>query len=393
MTTDLPLICTPDEIIGPAITEFVSLRPNALRHINYGEGVYSYVFAGWRAQAALALRRLALAAKATRINLSEGDDLRELVASEFNTPEELRPTTAVGEATLTRAAGAYPTGTIPKGTRFLRPQVEVPPFPLAAASYESVADVPVAAGALTATVLIRSVEIGSIANTPLVTSQATGLEVSDTLFDTNFTVTGYTAAGGSDGASNADIRRFAKAFAAGQYGPTTGELVAGCLRNTGVKHFAVVDDPDTAQAVVYIADQNWASGARWASVVEQSLYDNDYVGFGCSASVRVLLNTIVNVATTVRLRDKRYLSDTSGIDASIRKAVRKYFDDRPDWQVWKTAGLRAAIARADRRILSCPTAIVKDEDAVTLAETTPSSAVVHYFLADNAVTITYQAPV
>ncbi len=396
-----PLICTPDEIIGPAIVEFVSLRPNSLRHINYGEGVYSYVFAGWRAQASLALRRLAFAAKSNRLGLSEGTDLRELVSSEFNTPEDLRPTTAVGEARLIRTTGSMLKGTIPKGTRFLRPQVEVPPFPLAAASYESIADVTVATGSQTATVLIRAVQVGSIANSPLILrtgidpteGMAAGLDISDTLFDTAFTVSGYTACGGSDGATNADIRRFAKAFASGQYGPTMGELVAGCLRNTGAKHIVAIDDQDTAQAMVYIADQNWASGDRWASIVEQSLHDNDYVGFGCSVSVQTLRNIIVNVVATVRLRDKRYLSDTSGIDSNIRKAVRGYFDDRPDWNVWKTAGLRAAIARADRRILSCPSAIVRDSDDATMAETTPSSDVVHYYLADNAVTVTYQAPI
>ena len=113
-------IPTPDEIIGKGIDALVALRPRALAHINAGKGGYANIFTAWRAQAALALRRLSDHALQNRVGFSTGDSLRFLAASEYDAPAVLDPTVATGQATLSRAGGRDG-GVIRKGARFARP--------------------------------------------------------------------------------------------------------------------------------------------------------------------------------------------------------------------------------------------------------------------------------
>src|SRR5690242_16854682 len=93
-----------DACIGAAIEDLIAKYPNALRHINYGKGRWSHLFTGWRAQGNLVTRRFGDEVVATRL-FSEGDALKQLAASEFNTVLSTEPTKAIGELLLSRPAG------------------------------------------------------------------------------------------------------------------------------------------------------------------------------------------------------------------------------------------------------------------------------------------------
>src|ERR1041385_6815431 len=108
-----------DAVIGAGIERLVELRPNALKHVNLGQGRWSHLFAGWRAQGNIVARRFGDEVVATRL-FSEAQALRELCASEFETSLSTDPTNAIGEVTLTRLSGTLPAGVIRKGTTFFK---------------------------------------------------------------------------------------------------------------------------------------------------------------------------------------------------------------------------------------------------------------------------------
>lgn len=124
--------------------------------------------------------------------------------------------------------------------------------------------------------------------------------------------------------------------------------------------------------------------------MRQSLYDNKLVGFGCKVLVTFVTNVLVFVETTVRVTSSSYLAETSSLDAAVQAEVRKYFDGRPDWNRWKTAALKGRVARADRRLLACPSVAVKLLDGTPLSE--PTTSTNHFMLIDNGVKVTYQSP-
>lgn len=382
-------IPTPDEIIAPGINKLVELRPRALRHINEGKGVYSHVFAGWRAQAALLIRRLADHAKQGRLPYGDGDPLKELTASEFETLDELGPTAAIGQAVMTRAADR-PAGTIRKGARFQRPADASSQRLYKDAQFVAAVDRPVAQGQTSVEVPLVAVRTGAHANRPYTGVAQTELEIADDIFDRSaWTIASYEMGGGSDGVTDDDRKGYARAFARGQYAPIARAAVAGALR-AGAKFVIAVDDPTTAALQLYIADSSWGGSTRWAKSVRQSLYDNKLVGFGCKVLVTFVTNTLVIVEATGRVTSSSYLAETTSLDAAIQAQVRKYFDGRPDWNQWRLAALRGHIARADRRLLSCPSVAVKTLDGVVLPE--PVSSTNHFMLLDNGVKVTYQSP-
>ena len=96
------------------------------------------------------------------------------------------------------------------------------------------------------------------------------------------------------------------------------------------------------------------------------------------------------------LEDIAYADDTSSIAANVRSALRAYFDDRPDWWTWRLDSIGGIIARADRRILTCQSPDVAARSGGSIAE--PSAAlpqsgnVTHWYLADDAVTLTFTTP-
>lgn len=380
---------TADELIGKGIDALAELRPGALRHVNQG-GVYRNVFAGWRAQAALVLRRDADLALQGRLKHASGGPLLFLAGSEYDTPSTLTATKAVGQVTLARAAGRSG-GTIRKGARFSRPADTSAQRLYPEAQYEAAVDVHVAQGDTTVDVPLAASREGTSANRPLTGSVATELEIADDIHDrAAWTVTSYEMGGGSDAVGDDDLKRYARAFSAGQHGPNARAALAGAIK-AGAKHALAVDDTSLAALVVYVADASWAGSTRWAKLVRQSLYEAKSVGFGCKVLVRITQNLIVGVEATCKVRRPEYLAETTSLNASIQKAARAYFDGRPDWNRWKSSALRGVIARADRRILSCSAATVKKADGATVSEPTGPD-VLHYMLADNSVRVAYESP-
>jgi hypothetical protein len=157
----------------------------------------------------------------------------------------------------------------------------------------------------------------------------------------------------------------------------------------------VFDEPGTGTEKILIADESWASSDRWAAKVQQDLYDNDFVGIGCKVVVLPLRNLVVSAEATVVLRDKNFATETTGLDEVIGKSIRNYFDLRPDWNVWKSRAIRAAITNANDKILHCSSVTIKDAAGTPLSEIgTPDYALeqFHYYLANNAVKVTYEGP-
>jgi hypothetical protein len=383
-------IPTPDELIGKGIDRLVALRPRALDHINGGRGRYSHVFAGWRAQGALLVRRLADLAKNGRLSFAEAAALRELAGSEFDTLIDLEPAVAVGQVTMTRA-GTLPGGTVRQGALFSRPADESSQKLYAGATYTAAVDTFVRQGDTTVTVPLVAARAGSFANRPYVGTVQTELEVADNIVDAAaWTVTSYEMGGGSDGVSDDDVRRYARAYAQGQYGPTERASIAGSFR-AGAKRAIAVDDPTVAAQRIFIADQSWAGSTRWTKLVRQRLADDRFIGFGCKVLVSFVTNQLVAAEVTCKVRRPEYLNETSSLDVAIQKAIRAYFDNRPDWNRWKASALRGVVARADRRLLSCSSVVIKTLAGVVVSEPTVDSAT-HYMLLGNGVTGTYLSP-
>src|SRR5579883_1123557 len=111
----LPSVADP---IGRGIDALVRARPNVAAHIDSGQ--YGNLFAGWLAQEALLLSRIADEIRAARLPTSEGDALRGLAASEFDTVPVDGPTTAVGTFLLRRDPQLVHPGVIRRGSRFRR---------------------------------------------------------------------------------------------------------------------------------------------------------------------------------------------------------------------------------------------------------------------------------
>lgn len=384
-----------DQIIGPALEEFYRRRPASFKHLNLRNGVYWHVFAGQRAQAALELQRLSQLIRANSLR-AEGAELRDYVASEYTAPDQVDQLAAVGELVLTRPTGLT-SGDIPKGTRFSRSGNPTSQIPIESAEYETLSDYHMNVGQLvTGPIPHKAVSRGEGSNHPIRTD-ATELQVfaGKTLFDPGLQVTAFSAAGGSDGLDDEYMRMFAKAYAKGQFGPTADATRYGGLNALGARNILVYDDIPNGVQRLLVADRSWASSDRWCKIVEQSIYDAKLVGFGCRVAVGPVRNVVVSVEADIVLRDWNYTSDTLEIDDYVRESVRAYFDDRPDWNVWKSRGLRSAITRAHRKILKCANVTVRDVSGAVLPEiATPDYGAeqFHYYLANRAVTATYSGP-
>jgi len=385
-------IPTSTSVIGPGIAALIAARPRTLPLVNYGAGVYSHITAGLEAQAALAIARLADGAYNGRLPLARGQALRNLAGSEFDASLDFAPTRARGALTLTRLTGAAFAGVIPKGSRFVREATTAVPVPLPGAAFLSVDDVNVPLGVRTVRVPIEATSDGAAPNSPPTTVALPALTIGSQLFDNAWKVTAYEVAGGSDGVSDDDLKRYARFYATGQYAPNRNALAAAMLAATGVKHFILVDNTAAGVGEAYVMDQSWASGADWAARVQQGIYDAGAVGFGAKVRVYPTTNRVITSALTVRLRSPNSLADTTDLDLLIKRRLRSYFDDRPDWNMWTLAAIRGVISRADKRILRCTSAAIYDETGAPLAEPRPGTYL-HYYLANNGVTTTYQGPV
>lgn len=392
------LIPTADAVIIPVLEKIYEKRPSAFRHLNLRSGRYWHPVLGYRAQAARMLKRLALLATARRLKSSSGQELLDYVASEYETVPETDKTFAMGTLLLARDATLpLPGGVIPKGTRFTRTKFEVIGITFETADYETLTDIYVPADSTASIpVPIRALRPGAHANTPLYDGpgQATGITFPKIV--ENVSTLFFEAAGGCDGADDDFVRLFAKTFSKGQYGPTSDASKLGALSATGVRHFLVYDEVATGSQKILIADASWGSSARWAATVQQTMYDADLVGFGCKVSFGMIRNKVVAVEATVVLRDPNYLTETTEIDLAIQKAVRSYFDDRVDWNVWSEDGLRAAIARAHPKIFNCPSIAVKEfaSGAAVSEILTPNFTTeqFHFLVSSNATKLSYLGP-
>ena len=412
--TDLPQVPRSAEVLGPGLDALARVRPTAFAYANHGRGRWGDVFAGWEGQIALLLRRLANEVRSSRLPLAGGRGLSDLAASEYETRRAADPTIAVGEIVLARGANPTTGGAVPKGFQFRRDASASALPTVAGAMYVATQDVSWPLGQATITVPLAATRAGAFANAPFLDgSNAPGglPQLADVAFDTTITVLSYEAAGGSDGQNDDDLRRQASAFALGQYAPTSGAIVAGALRGTGVHRLAVSDVTATetpsslgpirapaAFTAVTIADGSWASSRLWLATVQQNIA-NSFLGHGCTVRVAGVTNTRIRCALTVTARDPNALSDPSPITAAIQSALQSYFDDRPDWWTWKRAQIRAVVSRADPRILVCTSASVLalTTDAALDEPTRPPArpsgiTLTHWMLVSSGVSVTYQSP-
>lgn len=398
-----PVIFRPEDPLARGINMLVALRPKALQFIDGGR--YGHPFAGWRAQIARAIVRVADEVLSSRIDTASGDALRELCASEFNTIFPTAPTKAYGSVGLVRSLGPLAAGSIPRGFRWRRPADPSNPYVSKRdALYESVTDTVVVQAATTSTVKIRALDAGTGANTVSgsfgVGPNANDIVPLDALFDTNLAPASGLAAGGSDGITESVLKRAAKTFAVGQHAPVIGAILATALK-AGAPRAAIYEHASSASTVVLANDISWAFSPDWSALIEQDIR-NTVCGFGCRVVGSSAYNLFGRVECTVKLRKADYLIETTEIAAALDKAIRRYFDERPDWYTWRLAALRGVCARADRRILTCTTVVVRNAvDNSILPESgfvtnLPAGfigpAPYHVYLSNNAVTPTFLAP-
>ena len=291
-------------------------------------------------------------------------------------------------------------GSIRRGlTWALKPDPAAAPA-VTGGQYEATVDVPINVGVQTVVVPVRATRTGAANNIPAWSTGGPTLVISTpVLFDAGASLplvtTLLAAAGGSDGQSDAELRRAAATAARGGAGPTSLALDAGALATTGASRTVTRDDTDTGTAYVYPVDVSWAQSAAWVAGVVSALAD-DWQGFGCRVASGSVVNRIVRLELTVVLRATAYLADTSEITDAVQTALRAYFDDRPDWYVWRTVALRAVVSRAHKRVLTCSAASMRDESGEPLtepAQPTGGAVLTHYTFADNAVSISYVGPV
>lgn len=410
----LPRLC---DLMTPAVMALVAARPKA--QLQFAAGVYGDVHAGWAAQATVWRNYIAAECVAGRLPLAEGEQLSELAGSEYWSDPDRTAQAAVGEVQLFRSftntnsarVGLFSTGTIPQGNRFALTANDAAKPPLQAAQFTSSEPVYVGPddnatinngdGTFTheqvVTIPVDATTSGMQANIPVVVGGANAQgSIVDALFDTTFVLTHINAAGGSTGVDDPWLRIIAASELAGFFGPNNAALIAGAMEVPRVRHMAVALDIDDAIALVFVADAAWAVSSRLATLVTQNIAQN-WQGFGCRFLVRSTFNQLIGVVATVVVDSAQSLTAQADIAANIRTALRSYFDDRPDWYTWRNRSVGSTIAHADKRIVTCTSFSVNDQNDNALAEPPPkldptSGFATHYYLLDNAVRLTFVAP-
>lgn len=307
---------------------------------------------------------------------------------------------AIKEAFNTHVALEARPGTIRRGTVFRVAADPTAVPPVTGGEYVVLTDLYCPTGSQTAVPQVEASVEGPAQNLPLWGTGGPELVITSAspLFDSGatlpFTITALRAAGGSDGQTDPELRVAAAASWTGSYGATSGALIAGALRSPGVSKVAVLENFTRGGSVVYPTDPSWSWSEAWAGRVERELRDG-WLGVGCRLGTGRVLNRIVRVEATVALRDAGLLIDPSAITEALRAVCRSYFDGRDDWHVFRLATLRAVLSRADRRILRCSSALVKDEDGAAISEPSQPAAgddLTHWFFADDALDVTYVGP-
>lgn len=267
--------------------------------------------------------------------------------------------------------------------------------------YRGTQDVPISTGVQRVTVPIRAAAAGASGNLPAwVTGTGPTLSISTPpgLFDAGATLplatTALRAGGGSEGQSDPELVRAARASGRGSDGPTRSALIAGVLRTVGASRTQDMESTTTGTTWVYPVDVSWAQSDRWAATVIDVL-NRGWRGTGCRVTTGRVRNRVVRVELSVVLRDAQSLAATSDMTALIQTDLRGYFDDRVDWYVWRAIAIRGLVSRTDRRISTCVSAVLLDENGVPLLEPAVPTAgddLTHYVFADNAVKIAFFGP-
>lgn len=272
---------------------------------------------------------------------------------------------------------------------------------IAGGRYLCTQDVPVSTGVQRVTVPIRAAAVGASGNLPAwVTGTGPTLSISTPpgLFDASATLplatSALRAAGGSEGQSDPQLVRAARATGRGSDGPTNAALIAGVLRTVGASRTVSLESTTTGTTWVYPVDASWAQSDRWeASVID--VLNKGWRGTGCRVTTGQVRNRVVRVELSVNLRTADDLAATGEITALIQTDLRSYFDDRQDWYLWRAVAIRGLVSRVDRRISTCTSAVLLSESGVPLLEPVVPKAgddLVHYVFADNAVKVTFFGP-
>ena len=390
MTT--PILPRLPDVVEYAKFRLGAVRPSAQRFIDAGR--WGDPIAQWKAECSLVLHRLATEVCSARLGLAEGQALFDLVTSEFGAAIAAGPSHAMGNVVLTRPpplqGGRLPGGLIRAGTRFRKTADPRTCPPVAAAEYESTTPVfvPPHTGQVPQSVVVSmaAVNAGSDGNTqPWETAV---FALSETLFDKNLSVQEGQAAGGAGEFSAVRLRSLAVALATGQYGPVSNALVAGALSTPGVARCVTRSG---AGETIWIADESWCWSKELLAAANQTI-QNGWLGFGCRYELKHIHNLRASVAADVTLRNAGHVADSVDIAEAIKRDVKAYFDDRPDFYMWKRSALRSVITQADRRILSCQWADVRDVDGNTLDEPGGSAEVVHYDVDTTNATLEFFVP-
>ena len=426
----IPRLC---DLLAPAVDALLgdltgARREARMRYANVGR--YGDLMRGWAAQAAVVRARLAKEVIAARRKLASGEGLADLAKSEFFAELPSDPQKAIGRARLVRTVvksspltfRTFASGVVPAGTRIKRPGDPAGAVPSKDAEYETIEPVvcstnssqvtDAGGGNFThtqfTTVKIRALAVGAQANTPTyigLTFPAASVE--GKLFDA-FSVDSLTAAGGSLGAGDEQLKALALALSTGSAGPSRGAAIAGALTNPSVRRAVWADDPNTGFGKLFIADESWAASDELCAFIRQALDDKPWRGFGCRIGVLRTQNQGITVSPNVLLRGSQFIADPSSITAAIRTALAAYFDDRPDWYTWRLNAIGGVIAGADPRILACTGLSVLDQDGNAIASIDESDVVTgdeppatidgslaqvtHYGLIGRAVSPTYASP-
>jgi hypothetical protein len=272
-------------------------------------GRFGDIVRGWRGQAEVIRARLTKEVMATRLDRCDWQELKDLAKSEYFAELPSDPQFAIGEATLTRevvnanpsTTGNFSPGVIPAGTKLKRAGDPLYFVPLLDAEYQMIEPqvcgqddtMPPIGPSLeleyihrqSFSVKVKATREGPHANIPVFTNPiGVSLSFVGKLFDPLFIIFELSAAGGTLGIVDDQIRALARALATGSNGPTGLAAIAGALTNSGVRRVAYYDDPVAAVGLLFVADESWASSVEYRTQVLQALRARPWIGWGRARS-------------------------------------------------------------------------------------------------------------